>query len=156
MTLQERLKKLFPEQERGFQARIARACKVSGATVSNWLNLPQKVSTMNLAHAEAICAEFDLDIEPRWLADGTGPMVRSAGPATKASTDVSLPDALRALGRALAGADDLSRLQVGSLLEMWIHQPDRYDEIERRIIDLLRAPVTARRPKGSTTREEHQ
>lgn len=72
-TIQERLAYAFPvPRERGLQARIARLCGVTGATVSAWFNMPEKVTEITRSHAELICREFDLEISPAWLAEGKG------------------------------------------------------------------------------------
>lgn len=72
-TIQERLATAFPApRERGLQARIARLCGVTAATVSAWFNMSEKVTEISRSHAELICREFDLDISPLWLAEGKG------------------------------------------------------------------------------------
>lgn len=72
-TIQERLAIAFPApRERGLQARIARLCGVTAATVSAWFNMPEKVTEITRSHAELICREFDLDLSPAWLAEGKG------------------------------------------------------------------------------------
>lgn len=75
MTLQERFEYAFRElNRRGLQAEIARVCGVSAPTVSAWFKNPEKVSTVERAHAEKLCAYFSLTVEPMWLAEGVGPM----------------------------------------------------------------------------------
>ena len=74
-TIQERLAYVFPiPRERGLQARIARLCNVTGATVSAWFNMSEKVNEISRTHAELICREFALPISPVWLAEGKGPV----------------------------------------------------------------------------------
>ena len=70
--IQDRLAELFPVQPRGLQAEIARVCKVRPPSVSAWFNNPEKVAAIDIPHAEAICAKYRQDINPRWLADGSG------------------------------------------------------------------------------------
>ncbi|MBF5007619.1 S24 family peptidase [Diaphorobacter caeni] len=55
------------------QARIARLCDVSAATVTAWFTMSEKVTGISRSHAELICREFDLSISPLWLAEGKGP-----------------------------------------------------------------------------------
>ena len=72
-TIQERLASVFPlPRRRGLQAEIGRLCSVSGATVTAWFTMPEKVTGISRSHAELICREFDLDISPLWLAEGKG------------------------------------------------------------------------------------
>lgn len=92
-TLQHRLAELFPQpRERGLQAAIQRLCKVKGATVSAWFNLPGKVSTMERAYAELICAKYNPNISPAWLAEGTLPKLLGDG-ATPAAMRPAGPPA---------------------------------------------------------------
>lgn len=73
MTLQERFAVLFPKPHpHGLKAEIARICRVSAPTVSNWLNNPEKVATISRTHAEAIIDHFGLKASARWLAEGIG------------------------------------------------------------------------------------
>lgn len=74
MNLQERFAETFGNPPlRGVQAAIGKICDVSRATVSNWFNNPEKVSSISRRHAELICREMNLDISPAWLAEGTEP-----------------------------------------------------------------------------------
>lgn len=91
-SLQERFALVFgAPPARGVPARIARACQVSGATVSAWFNQPEKVATIERANAEKICAEFGLDERPEWLAEGAGPR-KSLAVAGTISSPAPEPD----------------------------------------------------------------
>lgn len=103
-TIQERMNEVFPEpRARGLQAAIKGACHVSGATVSAWFNIPEKVSTMSRAHAEAICAKFDLDISPAWLAEGTPPKLA----ATKGPSEPPAAPLAQDMALAASTSDDV-------------------------------------------------
>jgi len=78
--IQERLKEVFAQPlERGVMANIARKCEVSRPTVTAWFNLPEKVASISRSHAEIICAEYNLNVSPAWLAEGIGPKILPAG-----------------------------------------------------------------------------
>lgn len=78
--IQERLKEVFAQPlERGVMANIARKCDVSRPTVTAWFNLPEKVASISRSHAEIICAEYNLNVSPAWLAEGIGPKLLPAG-----------------------------------------------------------------------------
>lgn len=78
--IQERLKEVFAQPlERGVMANIARKCSVSRPTVTAWFNLPEKVASISRRHAEIICAEYNLNVSPAWLAEGIGPKLLPAG-----------------------------------------------------------------------------
>ncbi len=78
--IQERLKEVFAQPlERGVMANIARKCEVSRPTVTAWFNLPEKVASISRSHAEIICAEYNLNVSPAWLAEGIGPKLLPAG-----------------------------------------------------------------------------
>lgn len=78
--IQERLREVFAQPlERGVMANIARKCDVSRPTVTAWFNLPEKVAAISRSHAEIICAEYDLNVSPAWLAEGIGPKLLPAG-----------------------------------------------------------------------------
>lgn len=78
--IQERLKEVFAQPlERGVMANIARKCDVSRPTVTAWFNLPEKVASISRSHAEIICAEYNLNVSPAWLAEGIGPKLLPVG-----------------------------------------------------------------------------
>lgn len=87
LSLQERFALVFGSPPgRGVPARIARACGVSGPTVSAWFNNPGKVSSIERANAEKIVREFGLAERPEWLAEGRGPRaVLKGGETTPAA-----------------------------------------------------------------------
>lgn len=73
-TLQSRLAECFPPpRPRGINTEIATLCGVKGASVTNWFNNPEKVSTISRANAEKLCAHFKLEVAPAWLAEGVLP-----------------------------------------------------------------------------------
>lgn len=77
-TLQDRFAQIFPApRRRGLVTEIANLCGVNKASVSQWFNQPDKVSTINRTNAERICAHFRLDVSPTWLAEGTLPKTAS-------------------------------------------------------------------------------
>lgn len=78
--IQERLKEVFAQPlERGVMANIARKCGVSRPTVTAWFSLPEKVASISRSHAEIICAEYNLNVSPAWLAEGIGPKLLPEG-----------------------------------------------------------------------------
>lgn len=87
-TLQSRLRECFPAPlPRGLITDISKLCSVAPASVSNWFNNPEKVSTITRANAEKICAKYDLKVSPAWLSEGRLPKFSEAnvvpGPDTK-------------------------------------------------------------------------
>lgn len=76
MTLQERLRRVFPEpRARGLMASIAKECGVKAPSVSAWFNSPDKVAELSRKHAEAICSKFAQNVNPAWLAEEKGDML---------------------------------------------------------------------------------
>lgn len=87
-TLQKRLAECFPApRARGLNTEIAALCVVSGPSVTNWFNNPEKVSTISRSNAEKLIARYKLDVSPAWLAEGLLPKYAasnvSAGPDVK-------------------------------------------------------------------------
>lgn len=88
-TLQERLQEVFPPPlERGVMANIARICEVSRPTVSAWFNNAEKVSAISRRNAELICAAYDLQVSPAWLAEGLGPRDAAEAPSVRFDNNV--------------------------------------------------------------------
>lgn len=89
------------------QAGLARACGIKGASVSAWMSgKTKKIEGANLLRA----AKY-LDVNPEWLATGSGPMRGPATPALNHPPPPALPpdeQALLASFRAL-GAKDRAR-----------------------------------------------
>lgn len=152
-SLQERFALIFGSPPpRGVPARIARACGVSGPTVSAWFNQPEKVSSIERANAEKICAEFDLAERPEWLAEGTGPRVstetgtsnqhrldafdshaRSSGAFTLYERDVSI--SIEGFARML---DEPQRAALRNTLRVMLADPLNFVKLDlNRLLSLL-------------------
>ena len=91
--IQDRLAEIFPKpHKRGLQADIARACGVRPPSVSAWFNDREKVQSIERKYAEAICAEYHLDVEPAWLAEGKLPKHKKAQHANGAGEPSNVRD----------------------------------------------------------------
>ena len=108
MTLQERLRVLFPEEDRGRQAEIARLCGVKPASVSAWFKNEAKTKTLNLRYAQIICARFAPHISPYWLSDGTLPKLVLDRRASHATAGPHVVD--ERVRPYIVGTDNVSRV----------------------------------------------
>lgn len=86
MTLQERMGDVFPDEDRGLYAQIARSCGVKPSSVHAWFKNEAKTKQLNLRYARIICTQFAPHINPDWLSDGTPPRL-----AQRSSPDASAP-----------------------------------------------------------------
>lgn len=115
-TLQSRMGECFPApRPRGLSTEIAALCGVRGASVTNWFNNPEKVSTISRTNAEKLCAHYKLSVSPAWLAEGVLPKYAasnvSPGPDPKGHYPV------------------ISEVQAGMWTELCDHfQPGEADE----------------------------
>lgn len=69
-TLRERLAIALAKKRGGSQAALARACKVSTASVADWFS----GKTRKLRGSSLLAAAEYLNVRPRWLESGLGPM----------------------------------------------------------------------------------
>lgn len=76
-TLRERLAIALAKKRGGSQASLARACKVSTASVADWFS----GKTLKLKSSSLLAAAEYLNVRPRWLESGLGPM-DADGPLT--------------------------------------------------------------------------
>lgn len=111
--------------------------QISSASLTNW-------KQRGVSKEGAIKAEKEFGCSVNWVLTGEGPEDASStsgvAPSGAPKGVPSLDDSLAVLGAALVNADDLTKIQVASLLDTWIRHPERNDEIGRRIIGLLREP----------------
>lgn len=109
-------------------AALARATGATESAVSQWLSGETK--SVRAANLMAICSF--LDCNPQWMASNKGPsgLDKEVGAQVFAlperGSDVN--QAVLALGKALAGADDLARGQAALVLQELAKTPDRAAE----------------------------
>jgi transcriptional regulator with XRE-family HTH domain len=135
-TLAERLQRALDAMNPpGSQADLARACGKKGPSVSDWF----RGETKSLKADSAILAADFLNVRPRWLIDGTGPM-RHSHPADKpwaapeespqlqanetppagfGSAQLTLQDALARIETALQMTPPVIRGAVASNMAGW-------------------------------------
>lgn len=110
-TLADRLRAALRGKTGATQAGLARHCGVKPPSVSDWL----RGETAELKAASLLMAAEYLEVRPRWLLDGTGPM-RAQGPQGDPPPP-TLEACLRRLGAELArGMDDDAREDVAEAL----------------------------------------
>lgn len=124
-SLQERLAEVFPEpRKRGYQAEIIDLCKVSRATVSNWFNSPEKVTTLSRTHAELICARYAPAVSPLWLAEGRGDKAAAVAPPPLPSGVPSIEASLRAIASACEHIPRIERERALEQVRLLVLDPE--------------------------------
>ena len=79
-TLADRFEELSRNLPRGWQADLARACKVKPPSVAGWLSGKAK----SMSDENLLCAAAFFKVNPTWLATGLGPKVSEPmSPVTK-------------------------------------------------------------------------
>lgn len=135
--------------------------EISSATLTNW-------KSRGVSKEGAIKAEREFGCSVNWVLTGEGAedavprddsvhRNRASSPtsdARKGRAGPSLTDSLAVLGAHLVRSDDLTRIQVASLLDTWIRHPERNEEIGRRIIGLLQE--STQRPSAPAVTKEKQ
>lgn len=136
-SLASRLQRALDEKPGASQAELARYCKTKGPSVSNWFT--GETRTLK-AQSLVLAAEY-LDVRPRWLLDGKGPMryeIRSANAA--ATTPPPLADALPVVVGRLPGLDDYSASKVLTAVQAAMKGSAPLETIERDLLALLEGP----------------
>lgn len=72
-TLKERLEKALKGPPKRTKASLAKACGIAAPSVSDWFS----GKTKTLEASNLLAAANFLKVNPRWLADGIGPMYDS-------------------------------------------------------------------------------
>lgn len=131
-TLQERLAFVLPgPHQRGFYKEVADLCEVSGPTVTAWFKKPEKVATISRANAEKLCCKYRLQVQPQWLAEGTGPRdltndqpyAQSTEPAKVSPSAPTLPEALALVAAALSSVPAEKRQTLLGVLTTYASDP---------------------------------
>jgi transcriptional regulator with XRE-family HTH domain len=102
------------------QAELARACGVKAPSVHSWLSGKSKY----LRGPNLLTAAKVLGVSQTWLATGKGsfnPLPHEDGSLTPDM--LSLEDCLNKLEAMVLGLDDLSRQDVGFLLDLFVRRP---------------------------------
>lgn len=155
-TLQERLAFALPgPHHRGFYKEVASLCEVSGPTVTAWFKKPEKVATISRANAEKLCCKYQLQVQPQWLAEGTGPRdlindqphAQSTEPAKVSPSASTLPEALALVATALSSATPEKRRALLEVLVAYAANP----QAEGGSLSYLQAEL-----EKSATQAQHQ
>jgi hypothetical protein len=96
------------------QADLARYCGVATPSVSNWFT---GATTSLKAHTLLLAADY-LGVRPKWLLDGTGPMLASQIPAHQ-PTPPSLHDAIGVMAVAMRAMPPAARAALSANLAGW-------------------------------------
>lgn len=141
-TLAERLQQAMTKRRVASQAEVARACKVSTASVSDWFSGETK--TLGPKSARLAAEFFGCDRD--WLAYGLGVPAwredfKAAEPPTgyEARSAKSLDDALELLGQALANVAPEARDELGDALRQWAKYGGRAT-YRQTVVELLSGP----------------
>lgn len=167
-TLADRMTLALAGPPKVTQRELAHACGIHPVSVNGWV----KGRTQTIEASHLLAAAAFLKVRPRWLAEGLGPMraeksddssdtwtrarrvmppstQESPGPYAHAPAAVlSADQAVQAFARVLTGADDIARQQALPLLEAMVHQPERSEELARRLSVTLASGSAQPRSKG--------
>lgn len=127
-TLQQRLEKAM-DHAKVRQADLAKACEISTAAVAKWFGGTAK--NLKMEHLFAVA---DLcRIEARWLATGSGPMVKGGKAEPPAASLSDIPqrriDLIRMYGRLPFEVRQPIRALIETL--SWMNHPSKDEYVKR-------------------------
>lgn len=127
-TLASRIAELPAAKIRGWQAQVARACRIKPPSVSDWATGKTKSIDGNVLLR---AAEF-FQVHPRWLQSGVGPkLISDADPEQASFFDAPEPEPAPSSSRALleglsgklSSMPDIERVQVVAALKHFLDNP---------------------------------
>lgn len=136
-SLATRLQKALAQKPDGSQAELARHCKTSAASVSNWFTGETKTLK---AQSLVLAAEY-LSVRPRWLLDGRGPMrLDPESESVVSSEPPTLAAALPTVLAKLPGLPDYTADKVLTALQAAIRLQAPLEQIEHDLLQWLGDP----------------
>ena len=127
------------------QAELARYCATKGPSVSDWFT----GETKSLKAQSLVMAAEYLEVRPRWLLDGAGPM-KATGPQWRPPAPaLTLPDALPVVLDAMAKLPPARRVSVRAQFEQLAEHPEMRDDALTELLTLLQTAPTKRLNAGA-------